>query len=276
LKVIHESKDPPYVRLARFQRDAVPAIVKATGISCSSPDYDPAAPAPAEYRELFDTAAIVLRGISLDAWNDFQDGTTAVAANELAINYACKLDMKERLLADRATLKTSLEHQHTQVYSGTAPLQLLDQSRFLAAKEEAARRQSAHKPGAGCLVAVAGFIVLIALAFWNSASTTPTPTDASANQYRVPNSQAGELNTERAEIEAQRATLDALQTRIQTLGLEVERDRLALHRSSQSAVDDFNAKVDRYNALAQEGKAANTAFNAKVDTYNAKLHQNGR
>jgi hypothetical protein len=41
-------------------------------------------------------------------------------------------------------------------------------------------------------------------------------------------------------------------------------------------VDVFNAKVDRYNELAQKDKVATAAFNVKVDNYNAKLRQYGR
>jgi hypothetical protein len=41
-------------------------------------------------------------------------------------------------------------------------------------------------------------------------------------------------------------------------------------------VDTFNAKVDRYNTLAQQDKAATAAFNVKVDNYNAKLRQYSR
>ena len=44
-------------------------------------------------------------------------------------------------------------------------------------------------------------------------------------------------------------------------------------RTSQSALDQFNAKVDRYNALVGQAKAATAAFNQKVDRYNAKLRQ---
>jgi hypothetical protein len=60
------------------------------------------------------------------------------------------------------------------------------------------------------------------------------------------------------------------------LGREIERDRLYLDRNSQFAVDEFNAKVDRYNTMSQKPKIANAAFNEKVERYNAKLQQYGR
>ena len=48
------------------------------------------------------------------------------------------------------------------------------------------------------------------------------------------------------------------------MGREIERDRIYLDRTSQYAVDAFAQKVDRYNALNQEGQIANAAFNEKV------------
>ncbi len=50
---------------------------------------------------------------------------------------------------------------------------------------------------------------------------------------------------------------------------EVENDRIYLDKTSQYAVDAFNAKVERYNTLSQQAKAANAAFNLRVDNYNA-------
>jgi chromosome segregation ATPase len=84
------------------------------------------------------------------------------------------------------------------------------------------------------------------------------------------------LDSEKAEIEAERATLESLKTQIETLGREIERDRVYFDRTSRDAVDEFNAKVGRYNALVQQAKTANAAFNEKVDNYNAKLQLYGR
>lgn len=105
LKSIQDSKDSPSARLARFKRDAVAAIVKATGISGFSETFDYLTSAGAEFKELFDSAAIVLRGISLDAWNSHRDRETAVAANELAIRHANSAELKQRLAEDKRTLQ---------------------------------------------------------------------------------------------------------------------------------------------------------------------------
>ena len=75
--------------------------------------------------------------------------------------------------------------------------------------------------------------------------------------------------TEKTEKEAIRNQIDAL-------GRQIESDRLYLDKTSQYAVDEFNAKVDRYNTLSQQAKAATAAFNERVDSYNVKLRTSGR
>lgn len=285
LKSIQDSTDSPAVRLARFKRDAVAAIVKAAGISGYSENYGYLSATSAEFKELFDSAAIVLRGISLDAWNKHQDRQTAVAANDLAIKHATSPELKQRLAEDKATLQ---------------------QMGAQAAAAAAAQREKSNNTGVGCLVVVAIFIVLGVIGSCNSTSNTssnhsytppapaysqpsaapaaPTYTPPSTygegnsggNVYRVPSSVSSTLKIEKEEIESERATLEVLEAQIEKLGREIERDRIYLDRTSQFAVDSFNEKVDRYNALNQKAKIANAAFNEKVDNYNAKLQRYGR
>jgi hypothetical protein len=54
---------------------------------------------------LGDAAAIVLRGISLDAWNKHHDMNTALAANQRAIQYAVSEALKQRLAEEELTLR---------------------------------------------------------------------------------------------------------------------------------------------------------------------------
>jgi hypothetical protein len=100
--------------------------------------------------------------------------------------------------------------------------------------------------------------------------------NSGGNTYRVPSSVSATLDGERAVIESDRATLAALETQIEKMGREIETDRLYLDRTRQFAVDEFNAKVGRFNALAQKAKIANAAFNQKVDNFNTKLRQYAR
>ena len=211
--------------------------------------------------QLFDSAAIVLRDISLNAWNTHQDWQTAVAANEIATKYACELGLSKRLLEDRATLGRMM--MGVQLPSLTAALPVFPSQ----------QRKAANPAGIGCLVVVAIFVVLGVIGSCNSTNNSSSST---GNVYRVPRAVSSTLNSEKAEIESERATLEALETQVEKLGREIERDRVYLDRTSQFAIDQFNAKVEQYNALSQRAKIANAAFNVKVDNYNAKLRQYGR
>lgn len=269
LKTIQDSKEHPRARLETFSRAAVTAINGAVaGLPHDSEDRN----------ELFDSAAIILRGISLEAWNTHQDRTTAIAANDLAIKYACAADLKARLREDQTTLRQVAQAQEQQ-------------------------HKSSNNTGIGCLVVVAIFIVLGVIGSCDStnnssrsnsytppASTPPLavpsapaftpPTFDGGNSdgkvYRVPSSASSTLASEKATIESERTTLEALEAQIDKLGREIERERIYLDRTSQYAVDAFNSKVERYNALSQRAKIANAAFNERVDNYNAKLQRYGR
>lgn len=94
--------------------------------------------------------------------------------------------------------------------------------------------------------------------------------------YSVPTDVSSALDREKAGIEADRAALKQLDDELDSLGREIESDRIYLDKTSQDAVDAFNAKVDRYNILSQQDKDATAAFNQRVDNYNAKLRQYGQ
>lgn len=221
-------------------------------------------------RELHDSVAIVARGISLDAWNNNRDFKTALEAHHLAWRHASDPNLRDRLAEDEKAFD-NLQHQtHTSQSSGNA----------------------------GCLVIIIIFVIIVIIGAWNSSTNTsssstpytpaaqtapaytpPAPSsvnDSGDTVHRVPSSVSSTLDQEKAEIETDRTALQALDAQIEKLGREIESDRLTLDTSSQSAVDDFNAKVDRYNALVQKDKTATAAFNERVDNYNAKLRQYGR
>ena len=101
LKSIQDSKKSPSERLGRFNAEVANVLISAmAGLSRGSDDYN----------QLWDSAAIVLRGISLDAWNNHQDRQTAVAANELAIKHATSPELKQRLAEDKSTLQQQSTH----------------------------------------------------------------------------------------------------------------------------------------------------------------------
>jgi hypothetical protein len=284
LKSIQDSKESPSARLSRFNRDVVAAITKVAGISGFSQNYGYLSATTEEFKELFDSAAIVLRGISLDAWNNHQDRQTAVAANELAILHATSPELKQRLAEDKSTLQQQSTHH-------------LDGSGWQ--RTNAKEKSSSVNPGMVFLAIVGILVVWGVIGSCNStndsqspsapAYTPPAPSapaytpppasdsgSAGGNVYRVPSDVSSTLDREKAGIEADRAVLKQLDDKLDLLGREIESDRIYLDKTSQDAVDAFNAKVDRYNTLSQQDKAATAAFNERVDNYNAKLRQYGR
>jgi len=339
LKSIQDGKESPSVRLARFKSDVVAAIVKAAGVSGYSENYGYLSATSADFKELFNSAAIVLRGISLDAWNNHKDRQTAIAANELAVRHATSPELKQRLAEDKATLQqmryeadlepiTSAPSLSTingigcKLYGSTDTdpatgsylstyyfvfffIPIFPICRYRVTSSGDSYRFFGKAPLRSFdkwhLAISIGLIILffILVSSGGSGPTssspssytqpspapsapayTPPPTFGGGNSdgqtYRVPSSVSSTLASEKAEIESERTTLETLGTQIETLGREIERDRIYLDRTSQFAVDAFNTKIERYNALNEKAKAANAAFNEKVDNYNAKLQRYGR
>lgn len=346
LKSIQDSKESPSVRLARFKREAIAAIVKATGISGFSENHGYLSAGSEAFKELFDSAAIVLRGISLDAWNNHHDRQTAVAANDLAFKHATSPELRQRLAEDKSALQrmryeddlapiTSAPSLRTingigcKLYGSTdtdpatgsylstyyfvfffIPIFPLCRYRVTSSGDsyrffgKAPLRSFDKWHLAISIGLIILFFILVSSAGSGPTSSSPssytppspapsapaytppsvTPSTPSTfdggnsggNVYRVPSSVSSTLKREKEEIESERATLEVLEAQIEKLGREIERDRIYLDRTSQFAVNTFNEKVDRHNALSQRAKIANAAFNEKVDNYNAKLQRYGR
>jgi hypothetical protein len=125
-------------------------------------------------------------------------------------------------------------------------------------------------------------------AFQSSTATTTRRT------YRIPSSVSAELETANQQISIEKAKSDALdirlatakqavaaqksqvnelQSRLQTLARQIDRDRIYLDRTSQSDIDDFNAKVSRYNILRESARAENATANDLIDSYNTLLEE---
>ena len=417
LKSIQDSKDAPKKRLERFEREAMPAIIRMTSEITDVTPVDGIKSKPRKiraghfgktpseekaYTDLLNSVAIVLRGISLEAWNTHHDKATAIAANRLAWAFACDPPLDQKLQEDQSTLAKfsnpfgDAGGEHTRMNrgqydsmmyvifafvaqvvcsgilalsfitnilkiscddtgswivgvlagAGIALLVFWDRWKCIEALSSQAscgianisilyvpivalmyanwrgikkvfdyrewENTGANKSSRLALVASAIVLIFGIVGEWrdngvsNSTSYTPpvhnspppqsapaytppapttpayTPPPVSAsknsdgNVYRVPNSVSSTLDNEKAEIELQRITIQTLDAQVEKLGRDIENDRLYLDKTSQYAVDVFNAKVDRYNELAQKDKVATAAFNVKVDNYNAKLRQYGR
>jgi len=324
LAAIRDSEDSPRARLERFNAEASVALNSAMAeLSLGSDGYN----------ELWEFAALVLRGISLDAWNDHQDWETAVAANRDALRAATSLVLKRRLSEDEGTLRQAhLLADLTPVTSapslGTVNgigltcygstdsdpiagsylttqyfvflgIPLFPINRYRVTSDGVSYR-FLGKAGLRPIdllhrVAVIGAILWLlvlnggsttssnASSYAPRSSSTSTPVytpprtpsggTPSGNVYRAPNSERSALDKEEAEIELERRRLDALEAQIETLGREVENARRYADLTSQVAVNEFNRKVERHNALLEEVKAAFAAFNRRVNSYNAKVSQ---
>lgn len=275
LKSIQDSGENPKLRLKRFEHEVVPAITRFANPAGVSASHGSLAADAEGVAQLFDSAAIVLRGIAVDAWNAHYDSATAIAAIKLALNYACDHELRNRLLNDRRTLRQLAA----------------------AAQPEAPAQKSLYEQPAkvwGWLVGVGIIILLVALGNCDSSNTglskssytapsrpsssTPysQPSPSYGNTYRVPSYVSSELSRERQAVENYRTQVDRLGDELNRLGREIERERLYLDETSQYAVDQFNAKVRRYNQKLEEYRWQEQTLNWMVDNYNAKLRQYGK
>lgn len=103
LKQIEDSSEHPRARLDRFRDEAISSISAVAGAVTVSSSFGPIV--EESKTELFNSAAIVLRGISLASWNTYQDKKTALAANELALEHACDQELRKKLFDDQRTLR---------------------------------------------------------------------------------------------------------------------------------------------------------------------------
>ncbi len=124
----------------------------------------------------------------------------------------------------------------------------------------------------GHLVISVGLILWLIIAISSTRSTSTTASDTPAPS--VPVSAPRPLyDVQRSEIDSERLAVEALENQVGQLGREIESERLYVDATSQYAVNQFNGKVERYNALVRQAKAATSAFNQKVADYNAKLRR---
>src|ERR1035437_5232061 len=209
MKQISESVDRPPIRFALFSSKVMPMLTLA------GTEY--AADEPALVR-VFEEGAMVLRGISLDAWNKHKDISTAQATNAFAITLAREPDTRKQLLADKAHLE-------------------------LEANRLAAAARSQRNTWIGWGVGI-GVFVLVSMCNSNSSSSKPTTSHSysprssdEAETYRVPNRVKNELDEEARAIEVLRAEVLSAKIRLDTLSQTLERENTTLDHTSDYAVD---------------------------------------
>jgi chromosome segregation ATPase len=108
-------------------------------------------------------------------------------------------------------------------------------------------------------------------------NSVSTELDGAKQQITIEKAKADALDTKLATakqaVEGQRSQVTDLQTRVDALGRQIDTDRIYLDRTSQSDIDDFNAKVNRYNTLLRSVRTENATANELIDTYNALVEE---
>ena len=98
------SKETPSAKLRRFRGEILSAL---SAIQTRITDSE-------VYSELSDALAIVLRGISLAAWNEHQDTTTATTANNLALTHAGQ-SLRQQLTDDKKVFSQIAARKHAEL-----------------------------------------------------------------------------------------------------------------------------------------------------------------
>ena len=99
--------------------------------------------------------------------------------------------------------------------------------------------------------------------------------DSAGNTFRVSNSDYQRLSKVRLGISQEEAAISAIQTKIDAYGEDLDREKSYLDHTSQSAIDTYNAKVDKLNEANARLKIRLRTFNASVDDFNADLARVG-
>jgi hypothetical protein len=108
------------------------------------------------------------------------------------------------------------------------------------------------------------------------ATPNTAPASESKTVYHVPTYMSAELGRDSQVIDFEKAKAEQMESQLDRLGREIEQKRLYLDRASQFDIDQFNRKVDAYNALLGRVQTQNQVVNQLVERYNEKLRTNGR
>jgi hypothetical protein len=193
-----------------------------------------------------------LRGIALAAWNEHQDMTTAVSANDLALRHAHDKNIREQLTNDKKALS-----------------------------QMAAQRRANAIGKLGCWGPIGIIVLLAVIGSFTSKQTSPSsntsymePASSNSNQsgtYRIPSHRTAELTQDQQAIDAAKNQLQHLDWQLESLREEIDQEKLFLDHASQERVNAYNAKVDRYNSLLRDERSKAQAVNQMVNDYNEKL-----
>ena len=99
--------------------------------------------------------------------------------------------------------------------------------------------------------------------------------DETGPTYSYPHSQAYRLIPYKNDVANKKLIVQSSKERLRILGNEVENDRGTLDKTSQYEIDNFNAKVRRYNQLQESVNIYIDEYHAAINAYNAELERIG-
>jgi hypothetical protein len=282
LKSVEESDRPPIDRFRDVLYKVIPALTAATSILDTSPDVR---------AQICDRCSALLRSISVDAWNKSSDAETSTAALEAAEKHAVSAEVKAKLADDRRALANLVAAHRRQRKSeqekrwgwGIAIATTVLVLAYCSNQESGSQTSKSSSPD-NASNAVAGDPP--------RAETNVVPADGSADStgtYSVPHYRTAELKADRAivesaqaeaarletrlkymqaEIERRRARAKSAQDDLESLGTEIKRERPMMSSADDSTLEEFNAKVRRYNRSLEAVKELESEADALVDPYN--------
>jgi hypothetical protein len=99
--------------------------------------------------------------------------------------------------------------------------------------------------------------------------------DASGRSYRVSSADYNRLVVMKSALTPKSDRIDRYKQERQALSSQLESDRITLDQTSQYAVDSFNSKINRLNAMNGPLQNLVDDFNRDVDAFNAELARVG-
>jgi hypothetical protein len=99
--------------------------------------------------------------------------------------------------------------------------------------------------------------------------------DESGRSYRVSNADYNRLLGMRTALGPKSAQIDRKKQERQALSSQLDIERTTLDQTSQYAVDSFNLKINRLNAMNGPLQIMVADFNRDVDAFNSELERVG-
>lgn len=293
LNKVLESKDPPKKRLDIISDKVISKLAEIRQrLSEIGHPID----------EFTNSIAVVLRSVSVDAWNQKKDANVATKALDLADQLVVDKELADRLKTDRTALqelaaaseKERKDRLGRRAWGWAAAISVLLIIIYLGNNQQGGNTESAT-PGSGSISpspatpqssrnsTEGGHQTLDGAASSSTTDVGPTET------YTVPHTYDAELNSDRQEVETaqaasreldeqveaaqglletKQAAAERLKTQADALSDYIEAQRPIVQNEDEAAVDAFNGQVSKYNQMIIRLRRLNANANSQVQLYN--------